>query len=131
MKGANAACPAVKQGGTIIIVAGLAEGLGKPAFCELIEEMSSLEEFGRCLQDPDFFREDQYMLQEHLKASRKADVILYSDGVPFETQERAFAHPAHSAEEAIERGLQKHGPDATICAIPDGPYVIPVLGGKS
>jgi hypothetical protein len=30
-------------------------------------------------------------------------------------------------EEAINKGLEKYGPNATISVIPEGPYTIPVF----
>jgi nickel-dependent lactate racemase len=67
---------------------------------------------------------DQWQLQECVKAARTADVVVVSRGISDEQKDGLFVQSAPSVEEAIERGLQKLGPNATIAVIPKGPYTL-------
>jgi hypothetical protein len=50
-----------------------------------------------------------------------------SEGIPPDTLAKLFVTPAATVEEGIAAALAKHGPQATIAAIPKGPYVIPYI----
>ena len=67
---------------------------------------------------------DQWQLQEQDKVLRHCEVYNYSTGIEKETQSRLFVKPVDSIEEGVERALAKHGPDAKIAVIPEGPYVL-------
>jgi len=81
VKGMTAVLPIVEEGGTIIIVARCAEGLGGPEFQELLLETASARAFMEQLEDPDFFVIDQWQLQELCKVLLRARVVLVSEGV--------------------------------------------------
>ena len=119
--------PAVKEGGTIIVASALSEGIGGPEYTETLLSLDDIHKFVERLWDPDFFVLDQWEIEEQAKALRKAKVSLYSDGLDKETLSKLFVEPLSSVEEGIERALSEHGPDAKIIAIPEGPYVMPVL----
>lgn len=129
-KGLVGALPAVKQGGTIVMAAGLAEGIGSEEFTRLVLGTASLEQFTRDMWREDFFVIDQWQLEETAKAARHADLWVYSDGLPKETLEKLFVKPLDSVEQGIEMALKKHGKAAKIVVIPKGPYVIPCVEGR-
>ena len=70
---------------------------------------------------------DQWQLQEMEKVLRKARVLNYSTGIDRETQRCLFVEPIASVEEGVAQALERHGPDATIAVIPEGPYVLACL----
>ena len=72
VKGLTGALPIVKEGGRIIIAAGLSEGVGSPEFQSLFEENSSLEVFMERILGKDYFVMDQWQLEELAKVLRKA-----------------------------------------------------------
>jgi len=82
VKGMTGALPIVKQGGTIIVAASLSEGIGSPEFERLFDEHPSLEAFAERIFAKDYFRMDQWQLQELAKVRRKAKVKMVSDGLP-------------------------------------------------
>ncbi|MEX0704487.1 MAG: nickel-dependent lactate racemase [Planctomycetales bacterium] len=127
IKGLTGVLPIVKHGGTIILAAGLTEGIGSPEFCRLFEEHASLDAFMERILGRDYFVLDQWQLEELAKVRRKARVRYVSDGLPAETLEKLFVEPAASVEAAIAEALAEHGPDARIAVVPKGPYVLPVL----
>jgi nickel-dependent lactate racemase len=127
IKGVVGALPAVKEGGTILMAAGLTEGLGGPEYTGLVGRFKSLADFMREVMKPDFFCIDQWQLEELDMVKRKADVWVFSRGLSRETLSRCFVTPLNSVEEGISKALAKYGPDMKIVAIPKGPYVIPVV----
>ncbi|MEX0715182.1 MAG: nickel-dependent lactate racemase, partial [Planctomycetaceae bacterium] len=129
IKGLTGVLPIVKQGGTIILAAGLTEGIGSPEFRRLFEEHASLDAFMERILGKDYFVLDQWQLEELAKVRRKARVKYVSDGLPAETLSKLFVEPAESVEAAIAEALEEHGPEARIAVVPKGPYVLPVLAG--
>jgi nickel-dependent lactate racemase len=124
VKGMTGALPIVKQGGTIILAASLTEGIGSPQFQDLFQEHESLEVFVERILGKDYFKMDQWQLEELAKVCRKAKVKIVSDGLPVETIRRLFVESAPSIEQAVADALVKYGDDATIAVIPKGPYVL-------
>lgn len=125
VKGMVGAMPAVKQGGTIIIAAECAEGLGSPDFAETLLTTDDLDSFVRYISQPGVFVPEEWEVEELAKAVKHANVTCVTSGIPEETLARCFVTPAKSVEQAIEQALKRHGPNATILVIPRGPYVIP------
>ena len=124
VKGMVGALPIVKDGGTIIIAASLSEGIGSPAFQQIFRDHPDLETFMQRITRGDYFAMDQWQLEELAKVRRKANVVVVSDGLPAEVLQGLFVDSAATVEQAVERALAQHGPDATIAAIPKGPYVL-------
>lgn len=127
VKGMVGALPAVKEGGTIIIAAECAEGIGGQTFTDTLLGLENLEEFVAKTYEPGFFIPDQWEIHELLKAARKARILMVAEGIPPEALRRCFVEPVSSVEEGIRLALDHHGPDARIAVIPKGPYVIPVV----
>jgi len=129
VKGMVAALDIVKPGGTIVIAASMAEGIGSREFQSLYDEHPTPEAFMQRLLGKQHFVMDQWQLEEFVRVSRKARIKVVSDGLPAETLRRLFVEPAPSVEAAVAEALALYGPDATIAAIPKGPYVIAALDG--
>jgi len=128
VKGLTGALPIVKQGGTIILAAGLSEGIGSPEFQRLFNENPSLEVFVERILGKDYFVMDQWQLEELAKVRRKAKVKIVSGGLPAETLNRLFVEAAPSVEAAVADSLAEYGPEATLAVIPKGPYVLAEVG---
>jgi nickel-dependent lactate racemase len=128
VKGLTGALGVVKQGGTIIMAAGLTEGIGSPEFQRLFDENPSLDVFVERILGKDYFVMDQWQLEELAKVCRKAKVKIVSDGLPPETLNRLFVESAPSVEQAVAESLAEYGPDATLAVIPKGPYVLAQVG---
>ena len=132
VKGLTGALPVVKDGGTIIIAAEMAEGVGSPEFAGLFRQFATPERFmaavlGEDPARPDFFTMDQWQLEELAKVLRTCEVV-YVTGAPFaEELESLYVTRAPAVESAVAAALAKHGPAARVAVIPEGPYVLPVL----
>lgn len=127
IKGMVAALPILRQGGTIILAAGMSEGIGSGEFQRLFDENPTLEIFMDRILNTDYFVKDQWQLEELAKVRRQASVKVVTDGLPAETLRRLFVEPAESVEAAVADALAEHGPQATIAVIPAGPYVLAEL----
>jgi lactate racemase len=128
VKGLTGALAVVKQGGTIILAAGLAEGIGSPEFESLFSDNPSLEVFVQRILGKDYFVLDQWQLEELAKVRRKAKVKVVSHGLPAATIDKLFVESAPSVEQAVADSLAEYGPEATIAVIPKGPYVLAQVG---
>ncbi len=129
VKGLTGCLAVVKQGGTIILAAGLSEGLGSPEFQSLFRENPSLEVFMERILGRDYFVMDQWQLEELAKVRRKARVKIVSDGLPAQVLASCFVETATSVEAALADSLAEYGPEAQVAVIPKGPYVLPVVVG--
>jgi len=127
VKGMVAALEIVKPGGTVILAASMSEGIGSAEFQRLFDENPTLDGFMTRILRTDYFVMDQWQLEELAKVRRKAKVRVVTDGLPAETIGRLFVEPAASVEAAVAEALAEYGDEATIAAIPEGPYVIAEL----
>ncbi len=127
VKGMGAALPIVKPGGTVILAASLAEGIGSPQFCSLFDEHACLADFMERILG-DYFVMDQWQLEKMGQVARKANICVVSDGLPPETLNRLFVDSAPTVEAAVAAAQKKHGPEARIAVIPEGPYVVARVG---
>lgn len=127
VKGMVGALPAVKPGGTVIVAARCAEGIGGKHFADALLSTKDLEAFVAETHQPGFFVPDQWQIHELAKACGKAEILMYTEGVPDDLLGQCFVTPISSVEEGIRRGLKRHGAQARIAVIPKGPYVIPAV----
>jgi nickel-dependent lactate racemase len=128
IKGLTGALPIVKQGGTIILAAGLTEGIGSPEFQQLLADNPNLQEFMQRILGKDYFVMDQWQLEELAKVVAKCKVKVVSHGIPADTLKRCHAEPAPTVEQAVAESLAEYGPNARVAVIPKGPYVLPYVG---
>ena len=113
---------AVKKGGTIILIGSCKEGLGSKVFEEWLlaapTAHSMIERIGR-----------EFQLGGHKAAAiamvlENAEIYLVSD-MADDFVERIFLKPAHSAQEAFDKAMQRLGPDATVLCMPYGGSTLP------
>ncbi len=57
----------------------------------------------------------------------KAEVHVYSDNLTDQQITEALFTPCRSIEGTVAELIEKHGPGARVCAIPEGPMTIPYL----
>jgi len=128
IKGLTGALPIVKQGGTIVLAAGLTQGVGSPEFQHLLTDNPNLEVFMQRILGKDYFVMDQWQLEELVKVVKKCKVKVVSHGLPAETLRQCHVEPAASVEQAVADSLAEYGPQARVGVIPKGPYVLPYVG---
>jgi nickel-dependent lactate racemase len=123
VKGMVTALPILKPGGTLILAAGMSEGIGSPEFQRLFDENPTPEAFIERICNTDYFVLDQWQLEEFVKVHRRGRVRVVTDGLAPDVLGRLFVEPAPSVEAAVADALAQYGPRATIAVIPEGPYV--------
>jgi len=124
VKGLTGAMPVVKKGGTIILAASLAEGLGSPEF-QL--QLRRYEDEGRYTKPSDSTtcEMDEWQLVMLKKVLAHCKVKVVSDGLPAGVLRQCQVEPATTVEQAVAESLAEYGPDARVAVIPKGPYVLP------
>ena len=131
IKGMVAAEPVVKPGGTVILAAEISEGIGSPEFVQIFRENRSLDEFMHRIMETDYFRMDQWQLEEMAKVSRKARIVVVTGGLTPEQLKELFVESAPSVEAAVAEALSQYGPEASIAVLPKGPYLIAEVGSPT
>ncbi|MDE0299794.1 MAG: nickel-dependent lactate racemase [Candidatus Poribacteria bacterium] len=124
IKGLLTAAEVVKPNGTIVLAAECSQGIGSKPFTDLVLETQNLDQFIQDIYEPENFVVDQWQLEELAKVARRADIYFYTEGIIFEEQHNLFVRPLRHLQEGIDLALDKHGCDAKVAVIPDGPYVL-------
>jgi len=129
VKGVVSAITAVKEGGMIIIASQCREGIGSSEFVKLITQEKDLNKFIQKIYNKNFFKIDQWELEELAKARRKAEIYLFSEFISKDKYDIPCStlKIVDSIQEVIDIGLEKYGKDAKMTVIPEGPYVVPML----
>ncbi len=131
VKGMAAAAQVVKPGGSIIIAAECCDGL--PAhgeYARILRMARSPQEALAMIGSWEGVRQDQWQVQLQAQVQVRAEVYVRSDGLSDEEIESAMLRPCASVEETLARLLERYGPQATICVLPDGPMTIPFVSGQ-
>ena len=131
-KGLLTGLPILKAGGTFVWAAALADGLGSAQFAGLVAKYPTLTKFHEAITAEGApVVKDQWALQNLAKAARHGRVVLWSDLLDWEDQQRLFVTPVRSLEAGLAWGFEKHGRDARVAVMPHGPYVLPYLEGRA
>ena len=125
VKGMVGVLDILKEGGSIVIAAGCADGIGSAEFEDLLRKTKDIDAFIHWIQQPGVFTIDQWEIEELVKALKKGKIYFYTDGLSDDDVRDCLVEPVSSVEAGIERALKRHGAGATIAVVPRGPYVIP------
>ena len=88
---------------------------------------ASPEELLATVRSPGYLRQDQWQVQVQAQVEMKADVYVKSSYLDRETIESSLLRYCSSIEQTVDELLQRYGPDATICVLPEGPMTIPYV----
>jgi len=130
VKGLVAAAQAVRPGGIIILATGLSEGVGSDDYRRLLAKENNLDIFLERLRTPGYYRPEQWQLQLFAQVIRKARVMLYSHNVSPAAAREWCVEPVRSVKAGISLALEELGADASLLAMPHGPYIIPMPPGS-
>jgi nickel-dependent lactate racemase len=128
VKGMSAAAQIVKPGGAIIIAADCWDGIPDHGeYGKMLREADTLDSLLDTIRKPGYRRQD--MWQAHVQAliCRKAEVYVYSGNLTDQQIRDAFLHPCRDIEGLAAQLLERYGPEARICVLPEGPQTIPYL----
>jgi lactate racemase len=128
VKGMSAAAQIVKPGGAIILAAECWDGIPNHGeYRNLLHMADQPQKLLDIINQPGFSKRDQWEILVQALIQLKADVHLKSTYLPDEEIRRALLTPCHSVEETLAHLMERHGPEASICVLPEGPQTIPVL----
>ncbi|WP_292378276.1 nickel-dependent lactate racemase [Methanosarcina sp. UBA289] len=117
------AIPAVKRGGSIILVAECAEGIGNKVYeCwnrECRDPEDAVERFRNC------FEFGGHKAAIVGKTAKEFKLYLVSK-LPKEESEKAFFTPVKSIDEALEKVFSEN-PEAKVHIMPEGGWTLPVM----
>ncbi len=118
----------VKQGGTIISVNECREGVGvgQDKFKELIFSGKSPEEIYKKILNKEIIVPDQWEIQVLTRVLMKAEIYLVSNMREEEIGNIGLKY-ADTVENAINQALIKHGKNAKILVLPNGPQILPII----
>ena len=126
--GMKAAVGIVRDGGHIIMAGACEDGIPDHGrYLELLVEAGSPQGFLDMMAQPGFGEQDQWQVQIQALIQLKAEVHVYSDGLSDEQIRSALFTPCSNIEETVKRLAAEIGPDARICAMPEGPQTIAYL----
>ena len=130
VKGMSAAANVVREGGSIVMAADCWDGIPEHGeYAKLLHEAGDLETLLKTIRTPGFERQDQWEAQIQALICQKAEVYFYSENLTDKQIVSALLKPCRSIEATLEELLQKYGPQATVCVLPEGPQTIPYLAG--
>jgi len=125
IKGLVGALDAVKSGGTVIIATLNEEGAGSEDFEKLLRSLDNPMQYYDIVMEPDFVAKDQWMIQELVNGLHHCEVLYCTESISDDDLRAYNLKPISTVEQGIEQALARHGKDASILVLPEGPYVIP------
>jgi nickel-dependent lactate racemase len=130
VKGMSAAARVVCQGGSIIIAAECWDGIPEHGeYANLLRAADSPQALLARIESlgPSGACQDQWEAQVQALIQLRADVYVYSDGLNDEQIREALLTPCHRIEDTLAELVDRYGPGATVCVLPEGPQTVPYV----
>ena len=130
VKGMSAAAKIVKPGGTIVCAAECRDGLpSHGSYGAVLASQPDPQGLLAMINAPGYSVPDQWQVQIQAQIQLKADVLVKTTGLgPAEVRAAHFV-PVEDVARAVRESLERAGPGATLCVLPQGPQTIPYLRG--
>ncbi|MFW9822035.1 MAG: nickel-dependent lactate racemase [Candidatus Thorarchaeota archaeon] len=117
---------AVKNDGTIISVNECIDGIGQDKFRELLFSGKAPKELYNSILKKEIVVPDQWEIQILTRILMKAEIFIISRLKENEIGNIGLKY-AENVEEAIKESIKKHGSEARILILPNGPQILPFL----
>lgn len=128
VKGMSAAAKIVKPGGTIVCAAECRDGLpAHGSYGAVLASASTPAALLDMIMAPGYSAPDQWQVQIQAQIQLKADVLVKTSGLGPDEVRAAHFTPVDDVATAVAAALRRHGPEATLCVLPQGPQTIPYL----
>lgn len=128
VKGMAAGAGILRPGGTLICVAECRDGFpDHGSYREVLASAPSPEDLLRSIEARTTTVPDQWQVQVQARVQSRARVVFHTRGLT--ARDLATAHLGHTADvgATVLDELARLGPDATVCALPEGPQTIPYV----
>ena len=119
----TAASHIVKPGGSILLVAACAEGVGAPEFARMLRAGLSDAEFLESIKGAPV-TVDQWQLEKLAMVTTRQRLHWFVPGLPAEYHAGLWGQSYATVESAIAALTATLLPGANIAVIPEGPYVL-------
>lgn len=130
VKGMSAAARVVREGGTIVCAAECWDGIPEQGeYKQILASGSSPSQLMAMINSPGYERHDQWQVQLQAQIQLKAEVFLKSSHLEDFQVRASHLEPIQDIEETVEEALDRHGPESTLCVLPQGPQTIPYVEG--
>ncbi len=127
VKGMSAGARILKEDGTLILACECREGVPEHSpMDQLLRTARSPEEVLSLLATPGFEKPEQWQAQIQALIQQRADVRVYSS-LDAETLRAAHLTPCEDISAMVAAELDRHGPNARVAVLPQGPLTIPYL----
>ena len=131
VKGMAAAAQIVRPGGSIIVAAECCDGLPDHGeYARILQQAASPDALLAMIRAWSAVQQDQWQVQIQAQVQLHAQVHVKSSFLSDEQLRRAGLQPCASVEQSVARLLERYGPEATICVLPEGPMTIPYVAGE-
>jgi nickel-dependent lactate racemase len=128
VKGMSAAMQVVKKGGDILIAAECWDGIPENTdFARMLAAADNIDDLYDFVKKNEKDYQDTWQIFYEVLIQRWANVYLFTDKLDDETVRSALFNPVSDPHSMIREILEKHGPDARICVLPEGPLTIPYI----
>ena len=128
VKGMSAAAQVAREGGTIICAAECSDGIPDHGdYKEMLASRDSPEALLEMVNAPGHDRHDQWEVQIQARILLRNDVYLKSSYLSPEQVRAAHLKPAEDLQATIWEAIARHGKNATVCVLPEGPQTIPYV----
>ncbi len=119
----------LEPGGTLIVASACSEGFGSPEFRAAQQRMCTMgpDAFLQSLLAKRFADVDEWQTEMQLKSMRAGHVQLYTTGLDDAERHLTGVESIASVDAAVAEALARSG-DPALAVIPEGPYVVPVVG---
>jgi nickel-dependent lactate racemase len=121
LKGVTAAGHIVKPGGTILLVAECAEGIGSPAFAKMLAEFEGNQTFLDSIQDTPVVI-DQWQLERMALSGLRHKLLFYTPGAKPEQLGCVGPQTYGTLDEAVAAVIAGLPASGRVALIPEGPY---------
>ncbi len=127
IKGVSAAAQIVKPGGAIIVAAECWSGVADhPQYSQLLQSAPSPQALLAQIHASEEVLQDQWQVQVQAQVQAGVEVYVKSSLSPADVQS-AMLRVCDSIEDTVAQLMDRYGPEASICVLPQGPMTIPYL----
>jgi nickel-dependent lactate racemase len=128
VKGMSAGASVARRGGSLICAAECRDGFpDHGSYREVLASQPTPRALLREIEDRAETVPDQWQVQVQARVQERVRVLMRTDGLT--PAELATAHLGHTDDvgAAVGEELDRLGPDATLCVLPEGPQTIPYV----
>ena len=128
VKGMSAAAQVVRDGGTIICAAECSDGIPDHGeYGVMLASRDTPEALLEMVNTTGHKRHDQWQVQLQAQILLRSEVFLKSSYLEADQVRAAHLKPADDLQATIWASIERHGPDARVCVLPEGPQTIPYV----